>query len=105
MVALKHDVERGGPGDVVHGCCAFLHILTPAHICRSICGAAPVEVGSVRLQASQALASDHVDDVQQPRTRCPPDHRPGEENDTTELKALTLLNRKVTAQVEVNRSC
>jgi hypothetical protein len=43
--------------------------------------------------------------VQQTRTRGPPDHTPGEENDATEHKALTLLNRKVTAQVEVNRSC
>ena len=60
LLSLKYDVGRGGPGDVVHGRCAFLHILTPAHICRSICGAAPVEVGGVRLQASQALASDHV---------------------------------------------
>jgi hypothetical protein len=29
----------------------------------------------------------------------------GEENDATEQKALTLLNRKVTAQLEVNSSC
>jgi hypothetical protein len=29
----------------------------------------------------------------------------GEENDATERKALTLLNRKITAQVEVNSSC
>jgi hypothetical protein len=29
----------------------------------------------------------------------------GEENDATEHKAMTLLKRKVTAQVAANRSC
>src|ERR1017187_4205993 len=62
VMVATHAVEHGGLGcpDVAHGRCAFLHSLTPAYICRSISGAAPVEVGGVRLQASQALASDHM---------------------------------------------
>jgi hypothetical protein len=56
--------------------------------------------------ASQALASDHM--VATARSRCGRNVRRftlGEEHDATGHVALTLLNRKVTAQVEVNSSC
>jgi hypothetical protein len=56
--------------------------------------------------ASQASASDHV--VGTTCGRCGRHVRrftSGEENDATEHEALTLLNRKVTAQLEVNSSC
>jgi hypothetical protein len=52
------------------------------------------------------LASDHI--VETTCSRCGHHVRrftPGEENAATEHEALTLLNRKVTAQVEVNSSC
>jgi hypothetical protein len=58
------------------------------------------------LSASQVSAFDHV-----VGTTCGRRGRDvrrftsGEENDATEQKALTLLNRKVTAQLEVNSSC
>jgi hypothetical protein len=58
------------------------------------------------LPASQVSAFDHV-----VRTTCGRRGRDvrrftsGEENDATEQEALTLLNRKVTAQLEVNSSC
>jgi hypothetical protein len=58
------------------------------------------------LPASQVSAFDHV-----VGTTCGRRGRnvrrftSGEENDATEQKALTLLNRKVTAQLEVNSSC
>jgi hypothetical protein len=58
------------------------------------------------LPASQVSAFDHV-----VGTTCGRRGRDvrrftsGEENDATEQKALTLLNRKVTAQLEVNSSC
>ncbi len=58
------------------------------------------------LQASQAMASDHMVEVASSRrgldvrriTR-------GEENDATWHKTMTLLKCKVTAQVTENRSC
>jgi hypothetical protein len=58
------------------------------------------------LPASQVSAFDHV-----VGTTCGRRGRDvrrftsGEENDATEQKASTLLNRKVTAQLEVNSSC
>ena len=58
------------------------------------------------LPASQVSAFDHV-----VGTTCGRRGRDvrrftsGEENDATEQKAMTLLNRKVTAQLEVNSSC
>ena len=58
------------------------------------------------LPASQVSAFDHV-----VGTTCGRRGRnvrrftSGEENDATGHKALTLLNRKVTAQLEVNSSC
>jgi hypothetical protein len=58
------------------------------------------------LQASQALAPDHM--VEAPSSRRGLDVRrinAGEENDSTEHKAMTLLERKVTAQVTGNCSC
>jgi hypothetical protein len=61
---------------------------------------------SYLLPASQVSAFDHVIG-----TTCGRRGRDvrwftsGEENDATEQKALTLLNRKVTAQLEVNSSC
>jgi hypothetical protein len=58
------------------------------------------------LPASQVSAFDHV-----VGTTCGRRGRDvrrftsGEENDATEQKELILLNRKVTAQLEVNSSC
>jgi len=82
-------------------------ILTPGCTSPSFSYAAPVQVrwafGSPALQVPE---SDHV-----VGTTCGRRGRDvrrftsGEENDATEQKALTLLNRKVTAQLEVNSSC
>jgi hypothetical protein len=55
---------------------------------------------------AQAMAPDHM--VEAASSRRGLDVRRitlGEENDTTEHKAMTLLKRKVTAQVTVNCSC
>jgi hypothetical protein len=52
------------------------------------------------------MAFDHV--VETARSGCGHDVRRytlGEEHDATGQVALTLLNRKVTARVEVNSSC
>jgi hypothetical protein len=67
--------------------------------------AAPVE-GRRVLRASQAMAPDHMVEVASSGRGL--DVRritPGEENGTTEHKAMTLLKRKVTAQGTENRSC
>jgi len=82
-------------------------ILTPGCISPNFSYAAPVQVrrafGSPALQVS---AFDHV-----VGTTCGRRGRnvrrftSGEENDATEQEVLTLLYRKVTAQLEVNSSC
>jgi hypothetical protein len=81
-------------------------ILIPAGICPSFSMLLLFKSVSYWLPASQVSAFDHV-----VGTTCGRRGRDvrrftsGEENDATEQKALTLLNRKVTAQLEVNSSC
>ena len=82
-------------------------ILTPGCISPSFSYAAPVQVRRAFCSpALQAPESDHV-----VGTTCGRRGRnvrrftSGEENDATGHKVLTLLNRKVTAQLEVNSSC
>ena len=59
------------------------------------------------LQASQAIAPDHMVEVgqQQLRTRMSVGSHLVRENGTTGHKAMTLPKRKVTAQVAENCSC
>jgi len=58
------------------------------------------------LPASQVSAFDHVVGTTCGwRGRNVRRFTSGEENDATGHKVLTLLNRKVTAQLEVNSSC
>jgi len=86
-------------------CCYLAHLDSRLDLSQ-FSHAAPVQVPWLLLPASQAPASDHV--VGTTCGRRGRDVRrftPGEENDATEHKALTLLNRKVTAQLEVNSSC
>src|SRR5260370_41728231 len=90
--------------------------LPPANICRSIWMCCTSGLRGNRPPAWQALAPDHV--VWTPRSRrghymtscsvtsCSVRRfTHGEEHDATGHVALTLLNCKVTAQVEVIRSC
>jgi len=55
--------------------------------------------------AGTGVRSCGQDDVRQTRTATSVRFTSGEENDATEQEVLTLLYRKVTAQLEVNSSC
>jgi hypothetical protein len=67
--------------------------------------AVPVE-GRRVLRASQAMAPDHMVEVASSKRGLDVGRITlGEENGTTEHKAMTLPKRKVTAQGMENRSC
>jgi hypothetical protein len=86
--------------------CSFMHLDFGGHLSQSFwCCSCSSFVG-LSLPASQVSASDHV--VGTTCGRCGRNVRrftSGEENDATEQEVLTLLYRKVTAQLEVNSSC
>jgi hypothetical protein len=85
----------------------FCAVLTPAHLCWSISTLHLWKFVEYWLQASRAIAPDHMVEVgqQQLRTRMSAGSHLVRENGTTGHKAMTLPKRKVTAQVAENCSC
>ena len=84
-----------------------VRVLTPALLCWSISMLHLWTPADYRLQASQAVAPDHMVEVarQQSRTRMSAGSHMVRENGTTGHKAMTLPECKVTAQVAESCSC